>query len=104
MTETGRTIIAIFLLVLVYILTRRFHAWKMKRVLTSILKDLEKREAVDHASAVTLPYAGAGIFRMGIRDYRPKALEYLVSGNMVGRTRDGRYYLKTKGSQDLDTG
>jgi len=98
MTETGQIVVGIFLLVLVYIFTRRFHGWRMRRTLNLILKDLEKEEAVDHSSAIRLPYASVSIFRVGMRDYRPKALEYLVSSNIVGRTGDGRYYLKSKGS------
>jgi hypothetical protein len=104
MTETGQIIVGIFVLVLVYMLTRRFHAWSMKRALDSILNDLEKKGAVDHASAVKLPYATVGIFRFGMRDYRPKALEYLVSSNVVGRTEDARFYLKEKVLQRPDMG
>ena len=104
MTETGQIIVGIFVLVLVYMLTRRYHAWSMKRALDSILHDLEKKGAVDHTSAVRLPYVTVGIFRFGMRDYRPKALEYLVSSSMVGRTGDGRFYLKKKGAQRPDIG
>ncbi|MBW2094561.1 MAG: hypothetical protein JRI80_06700 [Deltaproteobacteria bacterium] len=104
MTETGQIIVGIFFLVLVYIFTRRVHGWRMKRALDFILKDLEKKGAVDHASAVRLPYATSMFFRMGTRDYRPKALEYLVSSNMVGMTGDSRYYLKEKGSQMAEAG
>ena len=104
MTETGQIIVGIFVLVLVYMLTRRYHAWSMKRALDSVLKDLEKRGAVDPVSAVRLPWATVGIFRFGMRDYRPKALEYLVSTSMVGRTGDGRYYMKNKSSRIPDTG
>ncbi len=96
MTETGKILFAIIFLVLVYIFTRKFHGWRMSRILAAIIEDLERKEAVDHSSAVRLPYAGVRAFRVGLRDYRPKAVEYLVSINLVGMTGDGRYYLKAK--------
>jgi hypothetical protein len=104
MTETGQIIVGIFFLVLVYLFSRRVHGWRMKRALDFILKDLEKMGAVDHAAAVRLPYATSMFFRMGTRDYRPKALEYLVSNNIVGMTGDGKYYLKEKASHIPEAG
>lgn len=96
MSETGRIILLIFILVIVYILTRKVHAWKIKRAYIYIIKDLEQQEAVDPSSAVELPYAKIGVFRFGMRDYRPKAIEYLIVSNIIGRTENGRYYLKNR--------
>jgi len=59
-----------------------------------ILSDLEKKGAVDSASAISLPYARQNIFRVGMKDYRPRALEFLVTNNIVGITEEGKYYLK----------
>ena len=96
MSDTGRIILLIFILVIVYILTRKVHAWKIKRAYIYIIKDLEQQEAVDPSSAVELPYAKIGVFRFGMRDYRPKAVEYLIVSNIIGRTESGRYYLKNR--------
>jgi len=30
---------------------------------------------------------------VGVRDYRPRALELLVSANIIGRTEEGGYFL-----------
>ena len=96
MSETGRIILLIFILVIVYILTRKVHAWKIKRAYIYIIKDLEQQKAVDPSSAIELPYAKIGVFRFGMRDYRPKAIEYLIVSNIIGRTENGRYYLKNR--------
>lgn len=96
MSETIRTILAICILIIVYILTRRVHGWRIKRAYTVIIKDLEQKGALDSTSAVVLPYAKKGLFRVGVRDYRPKALEYLILGNIVGVTDSGKHYLKNK--------
>ena len=96
MSEIGRIIFAICILIVVYILTRKFHAWKMRQTYIFIVKDLEQKGAVDPSSAIELPYAKKAIFRIGIRDYRPKAIEYMVVSNIIGMTDSGRYYLKDK--------
>jgi hypothetical protein len=93
MSETGKLIICICVLIAVYILSRRYHAWRMARAYRFIIKDLEQREAVDPSSAVNLPYSRQNIFRMGTRDYLPKMLQYMAVNNIVGVTADGRYYV-----------
>jgi hypothetical protein len=96
MSETGRTIFAICILIVVYILTRKFHAWRMRQTYLSIVKDLEKNEALDISSAIEVPYAKKGMFRIGMRDYRPKAIEHMIANNIIGKTDSGKYYLKDK--------
>jgi len=98
-SETGQIIIGICVLIGVYILTRRYHAWRMARVYALIIKDLEQREAVDPSTAVELPYSRRNMFRIGTRDYRPKVLEYMTINNIVGMTADGKYYLKHRKSE-----
>jgi hypothetical protein len=96
MSETGQIIVAICLLIVVYMLTRKLSAWRMKRAYLSIIKDLERKEALDESSAITLPYVKVSVFRMGMRDFRPKALQFLVASGIVGMTEAGKYYLKNK--------
>ena len=96
MSETGRTIFAICILIVVYILTRKFHAWRMRQTYQSIVKDLEKNEALDPSSAIEFPYAKKGVFRIGTRDYRPKAIQYMIATNIIGMIDSGKYYLKDK--------
>jgi hypothetical protein len=100
MSETMQIIIGFAFLAAVYILTRYGIALRIKRAAAFIIKDLEKRGAVNPLTAVELPYAKSSLFRIGLRDYRPKAIESLISGDIVGVTPDGKYYLKVK-PQDL---
>lgn len=96
MSESGQIIIAICVLIAVYMLTRKVNAWRVKRAYMRIIKDLENREAFDETSAIALPYVNQSIFRVGVRDFRPKALQFLVTSDIVGMTQAGKYYLKKK--------
>jgi hypothetical protein len=96
MSEFNQIITAISLLILVYLLTRKVNTWRIKRAYMGIIKDLEKREAFDETSAIALPYVSQSIFRVGMRDFRPKALQFLVASDIVGVTQAGKYYLKKK--------
>ena len=94
--ETGQIILLGCVLVMVFFLTRKIQAWKMKRAYINVIEDLKRAEAFDPESAVLLPYARTSIFRFGTRDYRPKAIQYLTMGNIVGMTEDGRHFLKDR--------
>ena len=93
MPEFVQIIFGILFLIIVFIVTRIGIARKVRRTTTLIIKDLERREAFDPGSAAELPYAKQQYFRIGLRDYRPKALEALVQEGIVGKTENGRYYL-----------
>ncbi len=95
MNETTQIIVGIGALVAVYILTRRFHSWRFSRTYIFIINDLKKKGAINPGSAVDLPYARKSMLRIGVRDYRPKALEHLAMKQIVGMTEGGRYYLIT---------
>ena len=73
----------------------------MRQTYLSIVKDLEKNEALDPFSAIKLPYAKKGMFRIGMRDYRPKAIQYMIGNNIIGMTGSGKYYLKDKNVGEL---
>ena len=96
MSETGQIIVAICLLIVVYMLTRKISAWRIKRAYIHIVNDLKRKEALDESSAIAVPYARDSVFRVGVRDFRPKALQFLVSSGIVGITEAGKYYLKDK--------
>ena len=99
MSETMQIIVGFMLLAAVYILTRYGIALRMKRAAGLIIKDLEKKGSLDPASAVVLPYAKSSLFKIGLRDYRPKAIESLIHSDIVGMTPDGKYYLKIRPHQ-----
>ena len=96
MSENTELIIGIGVLIIVFVLSRKFHAWKIKRAYFSIVREIKAKGAFDQNSAVNLPYANRPMFRVGLRDHRPIALQHLVQDNIVGVTDDGRYYLKDK--------
>lgn len=93
MSESTQIILGLIFLIGVYVLTRYAMIWRIRRTSRAIIKDLERRGALDPASSAELPYAKTHFFRIGLRDYRPKALEYLVQGGIVAKTENGRYYL-----------
>jgi hypothetical protein len=103
MNESGQIIIAICLLIAVYMLTRKVNTWRIKRAYMGIIKDLERKEAFDESSAITVPYARESIFRVGVRDFRPKALQFLVASGIVGITEAGKYYLKKRDVGSLNS-
>jgi hypothetical protein len=96
MSETMQIVIGFILLAGVYILTRYGMALRIKQASISIIKDLERKKAIDASSATELPYAKSSLFRIGLRDYRPKAIESMIHGDIVGMTPDGKYYLKMR--------
>ncbi|UCD80248.1 MAG: hypothetical protein JSW26_02105 [Desulfobacterales bacterium] len=96
MPETGELIISILLLVAALILSRHFHAWKIKKAYLRIIEDLKSREAFTPESAIVLPYANRSFLRIGLKDHRPTALKSLIAEHIVGMTEDGRYFMLDK--------
>jgi len=93
MSETVQIIIGIVLLVGVYILTQVAVGMRIKRAARGIVRDLDRRKAHDPATAVELPYAKPNLLRIGLRDFRPKALNALMQGHILSQTPEGKYYL-----------
>jgi len=96
MSQGTQVIFGIFILAGVFMLTRRFHAWRVKRAYFFIVEDLKAREALDPQSSVELPYDRRPLLRMGMRDFRPQALQDMIANNIVEVTDSGKYYLKDK--------
>jgi len=101
MTENIKLALAIALLVGVYLLTRRVNAWRAKRALSGVIRILEQAEARDPASAVPLYRAKVGFSSMGVRDFRPGAVQALLASGVVGKTEEGKYYLKQEGPDSM---
>lgn len=94
MIEILEVILGVFFLAAVFVLTRYIMVWRLRRAASYIFRQLERRQAFGARSAVELPYLQKGFFQIGIRDYRPKALESMIQGGIVGTAENGRYYLK----------
>jgi len=93
MSEKIELILGIGALIIVILLTRRYHAWRLKRAYLFIINDLKKKAAYSAHSAVNLPYAEKNILRMGLRQHHPQVLDQLILENIVAKTEDNRYYL-----------
>ena len=93
MSQTTELIVGIGALIIVIILTRKYHAWRFKRACIFIINDLKNKGAYSAHSAVNLPYAERNILRMGLRQHRPQVLNQLILQNIVAKTQDGCYYL-----------
>ncbi len=93
-------ILGLLLLIIVYGLTRYGIYLRIKRACKSIIRDLERQQAFDEKTAVVLPYAKSQLLKIGLRDFRPKAMESLIQSEIVGVTVEGKYFLK-KRSTDL---
>jgi hypothetical protein len=91
--DTLQIIIGIILLVGVYILTQYVVGYRIRRAAAGVVKDLERLKALEPGSAAELPYAKSNLLRIGLRDFRPKAVDALVKAEVVGITAAGKYYL-----------
>jgi hypothetical protein len=93
MSETTELIVGVALLIAVIALTRKYHAWRIKRAYIFIIDDLKNKGAYSASSAVELPYAKRNLLRMGMRQHHPQALQHLIMQNIVAKTEEGRYFL-----------
>jgi hypothetical protein len=93
MSENINIILMILISIGVFFLTRRFAGWKMNKAAEFIISDLKERNALNAASAVELPYCQRRILRIGLRDYRPTAMEQLVKFDIVRKLEGDRYFL-----------
>jgi len=93
MPESMQVIISVVIILIVYILTMLGTGWWSKRVCLKIIKELETKGAINVTTAVSLPYAKSTFFKIGYRDYRPKALGSLILSKVACKTFSGQYYL-----------
>jgi hypothetical protein len=101
MTETAQIILALIIMVMVFILAKKIQGMKINRAFRVVINDLKQQKALDPSSAVTLPYATRAFFQIGLRDYRPKAIFYLVQSGIVGMTENKQFYLIKDVSEEM---
>jgi hypothetical protein len=94
MSEAVQIILGVLFLILVFIATRYGIFLRVKSACKFVVRDLERKNALDAASAVELPYAKTSYFHIGLRDFRPKAVQSLLAGGVIGKTANEKYYLK----------
>ncbi len=96
MSDAIQITVGILFLILVFILTRYGMTWRIKRAGSRIISDLERLGAQSPDSAVELPYMKKQLIKIGMRDFKPTAMQSLLEGGIVGMTPSGKYYLKMK--------
>jgi hypothetical protein len=94
MTETIKTILLILFVIGALFLALRITGWKMKKAGNFIIRDLKEKKAFDPASAVELSYTKSSLIHIGLRDYRPRALQELMKQDVVRMLEGGRYYMR----------
>ncbi|KAF0158077.1 MAG: hypothetical protein FD159_1224 [Syntrophaceae bacterium] len=104
MSETLKIILMIFIVIGALFFALRITGWKMKKAADFIIRDLKLKKAFDPASAIELPYTKGRLLHIGLRDYRPRAIEELLKQDIVRMVEGGQYYLcdeyKLKGPDD----
>ena len=98
MSETVKIVFMVLLTIGAFILSRYIAGWQMNKAGEFILRDLKEKKAFDPESAVELPYCKSPMFRVGLRDYRPRAMEQLVKHDVV-RMLEGEQILPARRSQ-----
>jgi hypothetical protein len=94
MSQNAKIVLMVVLTVAAFILASLLAGWRMKKASEFIIRDLKAKKAFDLASSVVLPYSKTAMFRIGLRDYRPQALQLLVKQGIVRSLEGGRYYLR----------
>lgn len=96
MTDAVQVAVALICLVAVFVGTRYIVARRFRNAAMTIIHQLETAGALSESTAIELPYGKANLLRIGMRDYLHKALEYMIAEGVVGRSQDGKYFLKIK--------
>jgi hypothetical protein len=94
MSPNVKTLFMVFLLIVAFIIANIIAGRRMKKAADFIIRDLKEKKAFDPASAVVLPYSKGTLFHIGLKDYRPGALQQLVKYEVVRPLEGGRYYLR----------
>ncbi|MCL2669064.1 MAG: hypothetical protein FWE89_00135 [Syntrophaceae bacterium] len=87
------TILIILLMIGLLFLALFFSSRRTWSACRFILNDLKRQQALTPETAVELPYCQRRLLRLGFRDYRPQALNFLVSRELVRVSPEGRFYL-----------
>ena len=94
MPESVQAVLAVLVVIAFYVLMRTAVAWRYRLAAKTVVNDLKRQGALNEQQAVSLPYAKQEWYQFGLRNYRGKTLEGLLSHGVIGLTGDGRYYLR----------
>ncbi len=94
MSQNIKTLLVVLLTIAAFFLATLLAGWRLKKACDFVIRDLKEKKAFDPASAVPLPYSKGTAFRIGLKDYRPGAVQQLVKRDIVRSLEGGRYYLR----------
>jgi hypothetical protein len=93
MSETVKIVLMVLLTIGAFIFSRWIAGWQMNKAGASIIRDLKEKKAFDPESAVELPYCKSRMFRLGLKDYRPRVMKQLITHDVVRMLAGEKYYL-----------
>jgi hypothetical protein len=98
MSESTRAVILVILImVLLIAIAFVMSNFMMRRAIKAILKLMRDGQALSPDSAKTsdeLGFRGRGMFNFKLmRDYRPQAMQLLITANVIQTTEDGKIFL-----------
>ena len=79
--------------IIFYFVALYLTGWKIRGLCFKIIKEMEDQRAFSANKAVSLQSTRGNFFKMGLGNYRPKALEMLIAEKLVVKTNNGKYYL-----------
>lgn len=94
MTTTIQILMGVVFFIGAFILSQIIVGRRLRSIGVRILRELSDQGALDGPSAVALAYAKPDFLPKGLRDLRPKSLNDLVQSDIVGKTPEGKFYLK----------
>jgi hypothetical protein len=94
MSQSVKTWLMVLIAIAAFILASLIAGRRMKKAADFIIRDLKEKKAFDPASAVVLPYSKGTAFRIGLKDYRPGALQQLIKYEVIRQHEEGKYYLR----------
>lgn len=80
-------------IIIFYFLLLLIAGWGIRKYCFQIIAEMEEKRAFGSHSAVNLPDTRGNFFKMGLGNYRPKALKILLADKVVVKTGSGKYYL-----------
>jgi hypothetical protein len=81
-------------IIIFYFLLLLIAGWGIRKYCFKIIAEMEEQRAFNAGSAVNLPDTRGNFFKMGLGNYRPKALQILLADKIVVKTGSSKYYLE----------
>jgi hypothetical protein len=94
-------IILIFAVAIFFLFLLLVAGWGIRRLCFKIIAELEKAGAFSATKAIKLPDERQNFFRVGTGNLRPKALNVLISDEIVVKAGNGKYYLNKEKLADV---